>query len=399
MEFLSGIPDPRRTDRGDFKYPLPDIMVMLCLGRLCGRVSRRDIISFTEAHLATLQSRLGILEKGCPSEPTLCRLEKGIDPDAMAMLYAALAAKSLLPMEDGRLRMLAMDGKYARGTTLADGRCPDIVTLYSPDDGIALGTEMCEEKSNEIKAGPKLLDTVDISGTLVTADAMSCQKEIVSAIREHGADYLIGLKANQKSLLWDAEDNLAKLAPDDRYLPPVTLEHGRIENRKCLVYRNLEGIRTAGDWKDLRAIIRIDVHKIDKRSGKTSDETRFYITSLTGNAETLHGYTRKHWAIENNLHWTLDTSLRQDAIKRKHKEAARNLDTVQKTVLLLLNVAMRRHPPVGGKGKCSLADVRRKAADSIDYAIEPAGSVGDIVGLDNRLRPRSYGLGRIVMPG
>lgn len=175
-------------------------------------------------------------------------------------------------------------------------------------------------------SGPKLLDTVDISGTLVTADAMSCQKEIVSAIREHGADYLIGLKANQKSLLWDAEDNLAKLAPDDRYLPPVTLEQGRIEDWKCLVYRNLEGIRTAGEWKDLRA-------------------------------------------IENNLHWTLDTSLRQDAIKRKHKEAARNLDTVQKTVLLLLNVAMRRHPPVGGKGKCSLADVRRKAADSIDYAM------------------------------
>lgn len=369
MEFLAGIPDPRRTNRGDFKYPLPDVMVMLCLGRLCGRVSRRDIISFTEAHLDTLQSRLGILEKGCPSEPTLCRLEKGIDPDAMARLYAGLAAKSLLPMEDGRLRMLAMDGKYARGTTLADGRCPDIVTLYSPDDGIALGTEMCEEKSNEIKAGPKLLDTVDISGTLVTADAMSCQKGIVSTIRERGADYLIGLKANQKSLLWDAEDRLAELAPDDRYLPPVTLAHGRIEDRKCLVYRNLEGIRTAGEWKDLRAIIRIDVHKIDKKSGKKSDETRFYITSLAIDARTLHDYAQKHWAIENNLHWTLDTSLHQDAIKRKHKEAARNLDTVQKTVLLLLNVAMRKHLPVEGKEKCSLADVRTKAANSLDYAM------------------------------
>ena len=369
VEFLSGIPDPRRTDRGDFKYPLPDIMLMLCLGRLCGRVSRQDIISFTKEHLDTLQSRLGILKKGCPSEPTLCRLEKSIDPDAMARLYAALAAKSLLPMEDGRLRMLAMDGKYTRGTTLADGRSPDIVTLYSPDDGIALGTEMCEEKSNEIKAGPKLLDSVDISGTLVTADAMSCQKDIVSAIREHGADYLIGLKANQKSLLWDAEDHLTKLAPDDRYLPSITLRHGRIEDRECLVYRNFEGIRTAREWKDLKSIIRIDVHKVDKRSGKTSDETRFYITSLTSDAKTLHDYAQKHWAIENNLHWTLDTSLHQDAIKRKHKEAARNLDTVQKTVLLLMNVAIRKHPPVEGRGKCSMADVRRKAANNLEYAI------------------------------
>ena len=332
-------------------------------------MSRRDIISFTEEHLGILQSRLGILEKGCPSEPTLCRLEKGIDPEAMARLYADLAAKSLLPMEDGRQRMLAMDGKYARGTTLTDGRCPDIVTLYSPDDGIALATEMCEEKSNEIKAGPKLLDKVDINGMLVTADAMSCQKEIVSAIREHGADYLIGLKANQKSLLWDAEDNLDELVPDDRYLPPITLEHGRIEDRKCLIYRNLESIRTAKEWKDLNTIIRIDVHKVDKRSGKTSDETRFYITSMTSDAKTLHGCAQKHWAIENNLHWTLDTSLHQDAIKRKHKEAARNLDTIQKTVLLLQNVAMRKHQPFEGKEKCSLADVRRKAANSLDYAM------------------------------
>ena len=344
-------------------------MLMLCLGRLCGRVSRRDIISFTKEHLDTLRSRLGILEKGCPSEAALCRLEKDIDPDVMARLYAALAAKSLLPMEDGRLRMLSMDGKYTRGTTLADGRCLDIVTLYSPDDGIALATEMCEEKSNEIKAGPKLLDTVDISGTLVTADAMSCQKEIVSAIRGHGADCLIGLKANQKSLLWDAEDNLAELVPDDRHLPPITLGHGRIEDRKCLIYRNLEDVRTAREWKDLNAIVRIDVHKVDKRSGKTSDETRFYITSLTSDAKTLHGYAQKHWAIENNLHWTLDTSLHQDAIKRKHKEAVRNLDTVQKAVLLNQNVAIRKPPPVEGKGKCSLADVRRRAANSLDYAI------------------------------
>ncbi|MGX8695571.1 MAG: ISAs1 family transposase [Prevotella sp.] len=116
-------------------------------------------------------------------------------------------------------------------------------------------------------------------------------------------------------------------------------------------------------------MIRIDVHKVDKRSGKTSDETRFYITSLTSDAKTLHDYAQKHWAIENNLHWTLDTGLHQDAIKRKHKEAARNLDTVQKTVLLIQNVAIRKHPPVEGKAKCSLADVRRKAANNIGYAI------------------------------
>ena len=147
------------------------------------------------------------------------------------------------------------------------------------------------------------------------------------------------------------------------------LGHGRIEYRECLGYRHLGTIRTAGEWKDLKSIIRIEVHKIDKRSGKKSDETRFYITSLTSDAKTLHGYAQKHWAIENNLHWTLDISLHQDAIKRKHKEAARSLDTIQKTVLLLQNVATRKHQPVEEKAKCSLADVRRKAANSLDYAM------------------------------
>lgn len=369
QEFADSIPDPRRTDRGNFRHKLRDIVIMLTLARVCGCVSRQDIICFTKEHLKELQDRLEILERGCPSEATLCRMEKNIDPDAMAALYAKFAAMFLLPMEDGGKRMLAMDGKYTRGTTLPDGRCPDIVTLYSPEDAIALGTEMCEEKSNEIKAGPKLFDTVDIRGTVVTMDAMSCQRDIVSAVREHGADYLIGLKANQKGLLWSAEDNLKDIEADDRYLPPVKLEHGRIEDRKCLVYRRLDCIKGLEKWKDLNAIIRIDVHKTDKKSDKTSDETRYYITSMTADAKTLNDYTVKHWAIENNLHWSLDTSLHQDAIKRKHKEAARNLDTIQKAAMLMLNVAMRKHPPLEGRTKCSLADVRRKAANNLDYAL------------------------------
>ena len=369
QKFLSSVPDSRRTSRGNFKHPLPDVIAMQCLGRLCGKTSRQDIISFTREHFDEIHSKLGILKNGVPSEATLCRIERAIDPDAVAELYAKFAAMFLQPMEDGRQRMLAMDGKYTRGTTLQDGRCPDIVTIYSPEDGIALGTEMCEEKSNEIKAGPKLLEAVDISGAVVTMDAMSCQRDIVAAVRERGADYLIGLKANQKGLLWSAEDNLKDIDADDRYLPPVKLEHGRIEDRMCLVYRHLECIESLERWKDLKAIVRIDVHKIEKKSGKVSDETRYYITSMTADAKILHDYAQKHWAIENNLHWSLDTGLHQDAIKRKYKESARNLDTIQKVVMLAMNVAMRKHPPYEGRAKCRLADVRRKAANNIDYAM------------------------------
>ena len=131
-------------------------------------------------------------------------MEKGIDEDAFARLYsefARLLTADIDPPTDGHPVVKAIDGKFMRGTTLANGRWPDIVSIYDVDRGIATDTEACQEKSNEIKATPRLIERASFEpGCVVTADAMNCQTEIISLILKKGAHYFIALKANQRAL-------------------------------------------------------------------------------------------------------------------------------------------------------------------------------------------------------
>lgn len=135
-----------------------------------------------------------------------------------------------------------------RGTLYENGRNPDIVSAYSLQSGFTLATDVCKEKSNEIKAVPKLLDKVDISGCIVTVDAMSFQKAIIDKIREKVGDFVIEFKANQISLRYGLEDNIKTTAPTDTYMEGPYLEHGRIESRTCRISvgRNLLPTRKSG---------------------------------------------------------------------------------------------------------------------------------------------------------
>lgn len=134
------------------------------------------------------------------------------------------------------------------GTVLENGRNPDIVSAYSTRAGMTLATEACREKSNEITAGPALLDRIDICGDIITADAMSMQKQIIDKIREKGAYFIIELKANQRSLRYGIEDKLKVQSPVQQYTEGPSLDHGRIETRTYRIYNGLELI---GD-KDIR---------------------------------------------------------------------------------------------------------------------------------------------------
>ena len=118
-----------------------------------------------------------------------------------------------------------------RGTLYQNGRNPDIVSAYSLRSGFTLATDVCKEKSNEIKSVPRLLDKLDVLGCVVTADAMSFQKVIIDKIRDKGADFVIELKANQSSLRYGLEDSIKTATPTDIYKESPCLEHGRIESR------------------------------------------------------------------------------------------------------------------------------------------------------------------------
>lgn len=200
MRFASSVPDFRRTDRGNLRHRLSDVIMLMVLGRASGCVGRADIIEFGRHNINRL-IRMGMLKNGVPSEATLCRMENGIDDLAMADRMResiGLFHRELCGSIDCR-EIICIDGKAERGTVLENGRNPDIVGAWSFNAGMTLANEACQEKSNEIKAVPLLLKKIDISGKVVTADAMSMQKDIIDMIREKGGDFIIELKPTSGS--------------------------------------------------------------------------------------------------------------------------------------------------------------------------------------------------------
>ena len=186
----------------------------MILGRACGHVGHADIIEFAKHNLSKFR-RMGLLKNGVPSEATLYRVENGIDDSAMAdrMQEFAEGFRDELLNACRDREIICVDGKAERGTVQENGRNPDIVSAYSYNTGITIATEACREKSNEIKAVPILIDKIDISGKIGTADAMSMQKDIIGKIRKKGGDFLIELKANQRSLRYGVEDRLKEHDP------------------------------------------------------------------------------------------------------------------------------------------------------------------------------------------
>lgn len=338
MDFASSVPDFRRTGKGNIRHKLADVIFLMILARLSSHVARADIIEFGIHNLGKFQ-KMGLLKNGVPSEPTLCRIENGINEHAFAdkmQEFAEWFQMEILKMLCV-IEIICVDGKAERGTVQENGRNPDIVSAYSFHTGIVLATEACREKSNEIKAVPLLLDKIDIAGKIITADAMSMQKEIIDKIREKGGHFLIELKANQRALRYGVEDNLRRCVPVYIYTEGPELSHGRIETRTYRIYDGLELIADKDKWGGNLTIVECESLTVKKSTGETSSEKRLYMTNLPTSSPKIGAVIRNHWSIEI-MHWGLDRNFQQDKVKRKYAKAARNLDTIQRTVYSVFSI-------------------------------------------------------------
>ncbi len=198
-----------------------------------------------------------------------------------------------------------------------------------------LAQRKVEEKSNEIKAIPKLLDVLELSGTVVTIDAMGCQRSIAAKIVEKEADYILAVKQKQGSLLDGIKDSFQMLAAD-AVAEEIDCGHGRVERRRCSVVTDLSLIEKAAEWASLQGLVSIDSERYHKATGKTERETRFYITSLKSDAARLNRSVRQHWGIENKLHWALHVSLGEDLDRKRTGHAAQNCSVLNRIALNLL---------------------------------------------------------------
>ena len=255
-KFVSSVPEYRITSRGNFKHKLEGILILVILGRLSKCITRAEILQFGKRHLKRLQAK-GLFPYGLPSEATLCRVFQSIDNEKMADRMSAFADIFRKEISASATDIICIDGKAMRDTLYDNERNPDIVSAYSLRSGFTLATDVCKEKSNEIKSVPLLLNKLDVPGCVVTADAMSCPKVIIDKIRDKGGDFVIELKANQRSLRYGLEDSINTATPTDIYKESPYLEHGRIESRVCRIYRGEELIADREKWNGNLTVIEI----------------------------------------------------------------------------------------------------------------------------------------------
>ena len=319
--------DPRRTTHGNIKHKLEDIIIIGLLSIVCIGEDFTDMENFGEEREDWLKTFLE-LSNGIPDSDTFRRVFEKLNP---AELSVCLNNWLAINREAGSV--VGIDGKTIRGSGNGAHKAYHVVSAWVSENQITLGEIKVDEKSNEIAAVPKLLDMIDVEGSIVTADAMSCQKDIAEKITEKSADYVISLKGNQETLYGDAELYFEDFKQDCESAVTKEKGHGRIEKREYFLETGIEWLVQKPDWANLNAIGMVQSTVEEK--GAVRQETRFFITSLTTVADFAYA-VRKHWSIESQLHWCLDVVFREDSAKAKKDNSPLNMNILRKTALSLL---------------------------------------------------------------
>lgn len=340
LEHFSELEDPRYE--GFVVYPLPEILLGVLVGTLCGGEDWEEIVLFCEEKLDLLRQFLPY-ENGVASPKTFWRVFELLDAQAFAACFAAWM-NDLVGAVKG---VVAVDGKTMRGARQGAGgeKALHVLSAYAHETGLVIGQRCVDGKSNEITAIPELLKTLALEGAVVTIDAMGTQKAIAQAILNKKADYVLALKGNQSALCDDVRLFFADKEVACDVFATTDSGHGRIEERACRATEDIAWLKERHpDWQGLRSIAAVDSMRTDKKSGKAAAETRFYISSLPAKACELLGATRAHWSIENNLHWMLDVVFGEDLCQTAKKNAALNLGVVRKMALGLIKRQPARMP-------------------------------------------------------
>lgn len=335
LQAFATLPDPRKS-RNQI-YPLLDIISVAVIGILCSGNDWVHIIKWANAYKSWFQS-VGLCFNGVPSHDTIGRFFRLVDPKAFESCFVKWT-QTLVNTIQG---VIAVDGKTIcnSGNSFKEKKATHIVTAFAAENDIILGQLKTEEKSNEITAIPKLLNTLRLKGCIVTTDAMGCQTEIAKKIKEQKGDYVIGLKGNQGNLHAEAVNffnqaiDIGAQEAECGYAKTIEKDHGRIEEREIWITSTLDWLEGVDDWKGLKSLICVKSTRYEK--GKTSIDKRYYISSLSVTAERIGEIIRFHWAVENKLHWHLDVTFNEDKSKIYAGNGSENFSLLKRCVLNLI---------------------------------------------------------------
>jgi predicted transposase YbfD/YdcC len=357
---FAAVADPRHPAFQDY-HRLGDILVIALCAALSGARSWDAIARFGHSKETWLRSIGLTLPHGPPSHDTFNRVFAALDPLAFQHCFTNWinAVCDTLGFVH-----IPVDGKVVRGSRGPDGTALHLVSAWAAEQRLSLAQVAVGDGGNEITAIPQLLKLLDLHGSLVSIDAVGCQKAIAQQIRDGGGDYLLAVKDNQPTLHADIRAAFARAMATDlegvRHELFVTEEtgHGRSEERAYVVLYEPEGLGTAREWADLQAVVW--VLRTRRVGDEESVEQSYYISSSAAPAARLAEGIRAHWGIENGQHWCLDVLFGEDRCRSRQGHAAENLAWLRKMVLSLL-----RHD--GGKDSAPTKQLRAALED--DYRL------------------------------
>ena len=318
-------PECRRTS-GNFKHPIKEFLVIAFLAMSSGAKSIRKIVMWGKENEGRLREAGLGLPYGVPSRQSFDRVFRTLPPMIMRALERRWSP-DIRKLSAGSV--IAVDGKALKHASTDGIHTPYIVSAWATDAGFVLGEVKTAEKSNEITAVPELLTLIanDIGGCVITTDAAGCQKLNARKVVDCKADYVFGLKGNQKNMhdeFLELFDKCQRQHPN-RFATFGTVEKngGRYERRKCIQTDYVEWFPEIDEWKGLRSVIMVEEDRQTKDG--VSHERRLYASSLPLDAERALRCVRGHWGVENGLHWTLDVIFGEDDCRSRAENAAENL--------------------------------------------------------------------------
>jgi len=325
-ELFSKVTDPRI--QGRCLHKLYDVLFIALCTILANGEDFEDMVEFGQQRIEWLKTKIE-LPNGIPSHDTFNRVFQIIDNEEFKNSLGE-DAKSFIDSIEGEL--VSLDGKKIRGVSPTskgnDGLF--ILSAWVNNYQVCIGQQKVEDKSNEIVAIPKLLDELDLAGSIISIDAIGCQTEIAKKILAVDANYLLAIKGNQGDLFEEVKEGF-KYTPVKEHSETWEYDHGRYEERRCSIHLASEILspNTLRKWDGIKTIVMIQASRTKK--GATTSETRYYMSSQSD--QTLEDYNkmvRSHWGIENHLHWHLDVTMGEDKSRSRKRNAPLNLNVLRK---------------------------------------------------------------------